>query len=102
MNFVKTLSNYTLIPFIKHRFYVNDSYFTFSFTRLEFWQVMEMKSFAAKTPFVSFQNYGFNGETKEGKGTLNISRLKAWTKTELKELEEIIGKGMSNFWSFMK
>jgi hypothetical protein len=93
--------NYTLVPYNKHRFYENFSYFTFSFTQLKFWQVLELKNFAAKTSFVVFENYGFNGEKNEGRGSLNISRLKEWTKDEVAELEEILGKGMSNFWSFL-
>lgn len=97
----KTLAKtYTILPFSKQKFYEYNSYFTFSFSSLQFWQIIEMKNFAAKTPFVLFQNYGFNGETKEGKGTLNISKLKEWTIKEKTELEEIIGAGIKNFWSF--
>jgi hypothetical protein len=100
MTFLKKLTNnYSIVPFQQHRFYEHPSCLSYHFTRLEFWQLLEMKKFALKTPLVLLKEYGFNGETRKGNGTLNISRLKEWTKTELKDLEEILGKGIVNFLS---
>lgn len=101
MNLQSLSKAYAILPYKAQRFYENNSYLTFSFSKLKFWQIVEMKNFAAKTSFVVFENYGFNGERNEGRGTLNISRLKEWSQAEVAELEEILGKGMSNFWSFL-
>jgi hypothetical protein len=82
--------------FKKHKFFEQTSFNIFPLLDLEFWQLLEIKNFAKKTPGVQFQEYGFNSEKKAGYITLNISKLKTWTQPELVELEDIIGTKQTN------
>jgi hypothetical protein len=97
MNYLKELPpGYTIAHFQKHMFFEQSSFSIFPLMDLQFWQLLEMKNFVKKTPFVQFLDYGFNAEKKAGKITLNVSKLKTWTRSELLELENIIGKRMTN------
>ncbi len=87
---------YTIAHFQNHKFFEQTSFSIFPLIDLQFWQLLEMKNFAKRTPFVQFQEYGFNAEKKAGQITLNVSKLKTWTQSELVELEKIIGTRMTN------
>jgi hypothetical protein len=63
--------------------------------------MMEIKRFAKETWMVLFCDYGYNCVTQKGRGILKVSKLKAWTKRELTEFEQITGQTWANFCSFL-
>ncbi|HVG40720.1 MAG TPA: hypothetical protein VM888_03835 [Chitinophagaceae bacterium] len=95
------LKNYTLTPFIKGKFFENNPNITFNYTSLTLWQMMELKRFARETLLFSFYDYGYNCTTLKGSGTLKVSRLKNWNKSELSEFELITGQTWANFCSYL-
>lgn len=91
----------TLSPYYRKPFFTIEPNINFDFTSLSFWQLTEMKKFAAQTPLVVFSNYGFNGEIQKGKGTLTVSKLKIWKEAELEQFENIMEQSWSNFCAYL-
>ncbi|MEO6069795.1 MAG: hypothetical protein ABIN57_05210 [Chitinophagaceae bacterium] len=93
--------NYTISPFVPSKFFENNPNITFNYTSLSLWQMMELKRFARVTFLFLFYDYGYNCSTQKGRGTLKVSRLKAWNKNELAEFELITGQSWANFCSYL-
>lgn len=101
MTITEPTQQITLSPYCNLPFFTIEPNINFDFTSLSFWQLTEMKKFAAQTPLMLFSNYGFNGEIQKGKGTLTVSKLKIWNKAELEQFEDIMDQSWQNFCSYL-
>jgi hypothetical protein len=93
--------HYTVSPFVKAKFFENNSQIIFDYTSLSLWQMMELKRFCRESALLLFYDYGYNCATQKGRGTLKVSRLKLWNKLELAEFELITGQTWANFCAFL-